>query len=142
MPHPYKTVSKTAFRMKIIYVTPHLSTGGMPEYLRRKVEILKDEHDVWVVEKHFEQAYRTIRDKIEHMLGDRLITIGDRHHLLLDIIETVKPDVVHFEELSDYSRLPTESMAATSVVMRMSPRCATFASNRQDDGVDGHTQAT
>lgn len=88
--------------MKIIYVTPHLSTGGMPEYLRRKVEILKDEHDVWVVEKHFEQAYRTIRDKIESMLGDRLITIGDRHHLLLDIIETVKPDVVHFEELSDY----------------------------------------
>lgn len=88
--------------MKIIYVTPHLSTGGMPEYLRRKVEILKEEHDVWVVEKHFESAYRTIRDKIESMLGDRLITIGDRHHLLLEIIESVKPDVVHFEELSDY----------------------------------------
>ena len=88
--------------MRIIYVTPHLSTGGMPEYLRRKVEILIEDHDVWVVEKHFEPAYRTIRDKIESMLGDRLVNIGDNHYRLLEMIEEIKPDVVHFEELSDY----------------------------------------
>lgn len=88
--------------MKIVYITPHLSTGGMPEYLRRKVELLKDEHDIWVVEKYFEPAYRTIRDKIESMLGDRLITLGDNHGILLDLIKSIKPDVLHFEELSDY----------------------------------------
>ena len=88
--------------MKIIFVTPHLSTGGMPEYLRRKVELLKDDHDVWVVEKHFEPAYRSIRDKIESLIGDRLINIGDNHGRLLDIIRDKKPDVLHFEELSDY----------------------------------------
>jgi FkbM family methyltransferase len=88
--------------MKIIFVTPHLSTGGMPEYLRRKVELLKDDHDVWVVEKHFEPAYRSIRDKIESLIGDRLINIGDNHGRLLDIIREKKPDVLHFEELSDY----------------------------------------
>jgi FkbM family methyltransferase len=74
----------------------------MPEYLRRKVELLKDENEVWVVEKHFEPAYRTIRDKIEALIGERLINIGDNHGRLLDIIKDVKPDVVHFEELSDY----------------------------------------
>lgn len=88
--------------MRIIYVTPHLSTGGMPEYLRRKVELLKEDHDVWVVEKHFETAYRTIRDKIESLIGDRLVNIGENHERLLQLIDQVKPDVVHFEELSDY----------------------------------------
>ena len=27
--------------MKIVYITPHLSTGGMTEYLRNKIELLK-----------------------------------------------------------------------------------------------------
>ena len=88
--------------MKIIFITPHLSTGGMPEYLRRKVELLSQENEVWVLEKNFEPAYRTIRDKIESIIGDRLITIGVNHKKILDIIEKVDPDVVHFEELSDY----------------------------------------
>ena len=88
--------------MRIIYVTPHLSTGGMPEYLRRKVELMKEDNDVWVVEKHFESAYRSIRDKIENIIGDRLINIGTNHSKLLELINDIEPDVVHFEELSDY----------------------------------------
>jgi FkbM family methyltransferase len=88
--------------MRIIYVTPHLSTGGMPEYLRRKVELMIEENDVWVVEKHFEPAYRSIRDKIENLIGDRLISIGENQSKLLELINEVEPDVVHFEELSDY----------------------------------------
>ena len=88
--------------MRIIYVTPHLSTGGMPEYLRRKVELMKEDNDVWVVEKHFEPAYRSIRDKIERLIGDRLINIGDNYYKLLELIKEVEPDVIHFEELSDY----------------------------------------
>lgn len=88
--------------MKILYVTPHLSTGGMPEYLRRKVELLVEDNDVWVVEKHFEPAYRTIRDKIEAILGNRLVNIGENHYRLIEMIHEIKPDVIHFEELSDY----------------------------------------
>lgn len=88
--------------MTIIYVTPHLSTGGMPEYLRGKVELLCKEHNVWVVEKAFEPAYKSIRDKIENLIGDRLVTLGDNHGKLLKLINEIKPDVVHFEELSDY----------------------------------------
>ena len=89
--------------MRIIYVTPHLSTGGMPEYLRRKVELMKEDNEVWVVEKHFEPAYRSIRDKIENLIGDRLVSIGSNHSKLLELINDVEPDVVHFEELSDYN---------------------------------------
>ena len=88
--------------MKIIYVTPHLSTGGMPEYLRRKVELMSEENDVWVVEKNFEPAYRSIRDKIEKIIGERLINIDVNQEKLLSIIEEVNPDIIHFEELSEY----------------------------------------
>ena len=88
--------------MRIVYITPHLSTGGMPEYLRRKVELLKDDHDVWVVEKSFEPAYRSIRDKIESLIGERLVSLNGNNEILLKLISEVNPDVIHFEELSDY----------------------------------------
>jgi FkbM family methyltransferase len=87
--------------MKIVYITPHLSTGGMPEYLRNKIELLKDENDIWVFEKTFEPAYRTVRDKIEKLIGDRLINLGSNLQKLPDMINLIKPDVIHFEELSD-----------------------------------------
>ncbi len=88
--------------MKILYVTPHLSTGGMPEYLRRKMELMSQDHEVWVAEKNFEPAYRSIRDKIEAIIGKRLVNLGDNRGRLLEMIDSIKPDVIHFEELSDY----------------------------------------
>jgi FkbM family methyltransferase len=88
--------------MKIVYVTPHLSTGGMPEYLRNKIDLLKDDNEIWVVEKSFEPAYRSVRDKIELLIGKRLVTLSNNLQKLPDLIKQLSPDVVHFEELSDY----------------------------------------
>jgi len=88
--------------MKIVYVTPHLSTGGMPEYLRNKIELLLPENEVWVIEKNFEPAYRTVRDKIQSLIGNRLVTLGYNLQKLPNIIKQISPDLIHFEELSDY----------------------------------------
>jgi FkbM family methyltransferase len=88
--------------MKIVYITPHLSTGGMPEYLRNKIELLKDTNDIWVFEKKFESVYRTVRDKIESLIGNRLISLGSNLQMLPDMINKINPDIIHFEELSDY----------------------------------------
>lgn len=88
--------------MKIIYVTPHLSTGGMPEYLRNKIELLLPDNEVWVVEKSFEPAYRTVRDKIQALIGKNLVSLGGNLQLLPNLIKQISPDVVHFEELADY----------------------------------------
>jgi FkbM family methyltransferase len=93
--------------MKIVYVTPHLSTGGMPEYLRNKINLLKDDNEIWVVEKSFEPAYRTVRDKIESLIGKKLITLSNNLQNLPNLIHQIKPDVIHFEELSDY-HFPSE----------------------------------
>ena len=35
---------------KLLYVAPHLSTGGLPQYLVKKVELLKQEFEIHLVE--------------------------------------------------------------------------------------------
>ncbi len=89
--------------MKIAYIVPHLSTGGMPEYLKNKIEKIKDDAEIWVFEKHHESAYNTIRKRIESLIGsDRIITWGEKpQELLVNRILEISPDVIHFEEPSE-----------------------------------------
>ena len=35
---------------KLLFIAPHLSTGGLPQYLTKKIELLKDEFDIHLVE--------------------------------------------------------------------------------------------
>jgi hypothetical protein len=35
---------------KLLFIAPHLSTGGLPQYLTKKVELLKDEFEIHLVE--------------------------------------------------------------------------------------------
>lgn len=86
--------------MKIVFITPHLSTGGMPQYLNNKIAKLKDECDIWILEQTHESSYNTIRKRIEREIGvNKIITFGSNPvKLLLDSIDRLDPDIVHFEE--------------------------------------------
>jgi len=33
---------------KLLYVAPHLSTGGLPQYLVKKVELLKQDFEIYL----------------------------------------------------------------------------------------------
>jgi hypothetical protein len=35
---------------KLLYVTPHLSTGGLPQYLFKKIEYFKNEFEISIIE--------------------------------------------------------------------------------------------
>ena len=35
---------------KLLFIAPHLSTGGLPQYLTKKIELLKDAYDIYVIE--------------------------------------------------------------------------------------------
>jgi len=37
-------------KKKIVFIAPHLSTGGMPQYLVKQVESIKDDMDVYCIE--------------------------------------------------------------------------------------------
>ena len=86
--------------LKVFYIVPYLSTGGMPEYLKNKIDKIKDHAEVWVFEKTHERAYNTIRKRIESIIGEeRIVVWGEKpEDILIKAIKEMKPDVIHFEE--------------------------------------------
>ena len=90
---------------KLLYVAPHLSTGGLPQYLVKKVELLKDEFEIFVVE------YSNHSGGVLVVQRDRILNLVDENHFfelkedkmeLYDIIQKVQPDIVHLEEIPEY----------------------------------------
>ena len=72
----------------------------MPEYLKNKIDKIKDEAEVWVFEQKHEVSYITIRKRIESIIGrERIVTWGDKpEDILIRAIKEMKPDIIHFEE--------------------------------------------
>lgn len=88
--------------MKIIYVTPHLSTGGLPQYLLKKIKSLKDQ-EIWCIEYNFvSDKYTVQRNQICAILKNRFISLSNSpKEKLIDIINQIQPDIVHFEEFPE-----------------------------------------
>lgn len=90
--------------MKILFITPHLSTGGGPQYLLKKIMELNSDHDVYCVEYDdiTGGAFVVQRNRIKEALDIKLITLGDDKHQLINEINKINPDIIHFEELPEY----------------------------------------
>jgi len=93
---------------KLLYVTPHLSTGGAPQYLLQKIELLKKEYNIFVIEFQDFGIYRVQKNRIIELLDNELITLGENKHELLDHIKQIQPDIIHFEEMPELSSIDDE----------------------------------
>jgi glycosyltransferase involved in cell wall biosynthesis len=94
---------------RLLCILPHCSTGGCPQYFLTKLRVLRTAYDVYVVEWSFQGAqFSTQRNQIR-MLCKEFIEFDDaRHQDLYALVEDLKPEVIHFEELpSMYSRPET-----------------------------------
>jgi len=91
-------------QLKVLFITPHLSTGGAPQYLLKKISALKDSCEVYCVE--YENITGGVlvvqRNQISELLKDKLITLEENKQELVSVINKIKPDVVHFEEMPEY----------------------------------------
>ena len=90
---------------KLLYVAPHLSTGGLPQYLVKKIELLKQDFEIYLVEwVDCTGGVLTIqRDKLVDLVdSDKFYTLGENKFELLDIINDLKPNIVHLEEIPEY----------------------------------------
>ena len=90
---------------KLLYVAPHLSTGGLPQYLVKKIELLRQDFEIYLVEwVDCTGGVLTIqRDKLVDLVdSDKFYTLGENKSELLDIINNLKPDIVHLEEIPEY----------------------------------------
>ena len=90
---------------KLLYVAPHLSTGGLPQYLTKKIELLKDSFEIYLVEWSdcTGGVLVVTRNKIVKLVDkDKFFTLGENKQELIDIINQVKPDVIHLEEIPEF----------------------------------------
>lgn len=90
-------------KLKVLFVAPHLSTGGMPQFLLRRIQEINSECEVYCVEyNQIATSYVVQRNKIIELLGSRFYSLANEpKEKLLELIDTIKPDVVHFEEFPE-----------------------------------------
>jgi hypothetical protein len=91
--------------MRILYLAQHLSTGGMPAFLLKRIQTLLEytDVDVYVVEfKNYSNEYNVQKKEINKITP--IITLGEDKMLLIDMIKDLKIDVVHIDEMIEVLR--------------------------------------
>ena len=72
---------------KLLYITPHLSTGGLPQYLLKKIETFNNQFDIWCIEwSNLSDQFVVQKNKITSILGTKIITLGENKSEVIDII--------------------------------------------------------
>lgn len=88
--------------MKIAFITPHLSTGGMPEYVRRSIELIdRKQHKILLIEMRTEKYLDVIRKKVLDLEDIELFSAEKSPVKAIEKIESFNPDVIHFTEPSE-----------------------------------------
>jgi len=88
-------------RKKLLYVTPHLSTGGMPQYLLKQIQHFINDYEIQVIEIHnHSDVFVVQKNKIKELAI--LHTLGEDKTEILSIIEAESPDIIHFTEVPEH----------------------------------------
>lgn len=109
-------------KLKLLLICPHLSTGGMPQFVLKRIQSLQkyeNELEIFLVEySNFSGTYVVQRNEIIKLLDeDHFFTLGGtdeigRKYELIDIIKNNKIDVIHSEEMLDgfesFNRIPLD----------------------------------
>jgi glycosyltransferase involved in cell wall biosynthesis len=90
---------------KLLFIAPHLSTGGLPQYLTKKIELLKNSFEIYLVEwsNCTGGVLVVTRNKIVKLVDkDKFFSLEENKQELIDIITRVKPDIIHLEEIPEF----------------------------------------
>ncbi len=113
--------NKESKKLKVLFLAPHLSTGGMPGFLLKRIETLLSfisDIEIYVVEHGFYgDAYVVQRNKIIELVGKNRFWSLDKDKMkLIDIIKDNDIDVVHIDEMVEgfdfFNKVPFELMDA------------------------------
>jgi autotransporter strand-loop-strand O-heptosyltransferase len=90
-------------KLKILFLAPHLSTGGMPAFLLKRIEniIKQEELELFVVEyTNFSDEYVVQKNKIKELIKpENFFTLGEDKYSLMEIIKSNNIDIVHSDEI-------------------------------------------
>jgi hypothetical protein len=87
----------------LLIITPHMSTGGCPQVVTKKVEVLKNYYNVVVVEwECVAWLFVVQRNRVINMIGDKFITLSEnKEYDLFNVINDYNPDYIMIEEFSE-----------------------------------------
>ena len=91
-------------KIKILFLAPHLSTGGMPSFLLRRIQSLmnNENFELFVVEYADigGWAYVVQKNEIRRIIKpENYFTLHEDKSVLMDIIRDNKIDIVHADEI-------------------------------------------
>ena len=90
-------------KKKLLSITPHLSTGGAPQVLVKRIELIRDVYDIYVVEySNISSRFIIQKNRLKNLLeNDHFFTLGGNKYEIIDIISNINPDIIHFEEIPE-----------------------------------------
>jgi len=107
-------------KIRVLFLAPHLSTGGMPSFLLKRIESLleyyKDKTELFVVEySNHSDHYVVQRNRIKELIPPtHYWTLGQDKNELKKIIEENYFDVIHLDEMIEafdaHNKLSNELM--------------------------------
>jgi autotransporter strand-loop-strand O-heptosyltransferase len=91
-------------KLKILYLAPHLSTGGMPSVLLKRIQALEGfDVEIIVVEySNHSDEYVVQKNEIKKLVH-KMYTLVDNKMELMDIIKRHNVQLVHIEEMVEDS---------------------------------------
>jgi len=90
--------------MRILFLAPHLSTGGMPQFLLKRLQGMRNHtnNEYYVVEYQCHSLdYVVQRNAIKDLVGSNFTTLYENKMELFDVIESFQPDIIHIDEMSE-----------------------------------------
>ena len=89
---------------KVLFVVPHLSTGGLPQYTLKLIKSTLNHNEVYCVEyDNITGGVLVVqRRQIENVLGNNFYTLDSNKFELLSIIDKINPDIIHFQEIPEH----------------------------------------
>ena len=65
-------------KKRLLIITPHLSTGGAPQFTLNKIHLLNDDYEIVCIEYEFvSNDFIIQRNKIKELLKNRFISLGE-----------------------------------------------------------------
>jgi autotransporter strand-loop-strand O-heptosyltransferase len=96
-----KKISKT---LKVLFLAPHLSTGGMPGFILKRIESLQKSEiksEIFVVEyNNLSNEYVVQKNIIKSLLPQsNFYTLGENKMQLIDILKNNQIDILHIDDM-------------------------------------------
>jgi hypothetical protein len=91
-------------KKKMLVICPHLSTGGSGQVTANKIQLIKDDFEIKVIEHAFVAwNYVVQRNRIINLVGnENFHSLGEnKSQLIKGIIDSFQPDVISMEEFPE-----------------------------------------